>query len=248
MEHWDVLPGVDPWKLFVQSLWFVALSVCLSCFTKKRLCLCQVEEDDHTNMLQGKVCLQLLGLFFVALMTNRARLRHGTTFGPDSLFDEYIHPFFRTVEADHRHACLTFLVRNWCCSHKAGDWCFPRQENVRQKKKETRERGRRNIPFRAERKSQRFLNQQAFVHFLSSAPFLSMLRRRRAPSWALPSLVFVSALAQPALGDTSTFLAVKIRLENGTFGSLFWVEFLPTTVGKDAKKIGCFPRPSSRWS
>ena len=59
---------------------------------------CQVEEDDQTNILQGKLRLQLLGLFnFVAMMTNRARLRHGTPFGADALFGEDIHPFFRTA-------------------------------------------------------------------------------------------------------------------------------------------------------
>ena len=56
---------------------------------------CQVGEDDQTTILQGKLRLQLLGLFnFVAMMTNRARLRHGTPFGADALFGEDIHPFF----------------------------------------------------------------------------------------------------------------------------------------------------------
>ena len=94
---------------------------------------CQVEEDDQTNILQAKLSLQLLGLFnFIAMMTNRARLRHGTPFGADALFGEDIHPFFRTVQADQSHACPTVLVRNWCCSRKVGEWCFPRQVNVRQ--------------------------------------------------------------------------------------------------------------------
>ena len=79
------------------------------------------------------------------MMTNRARLRHGTPFGADALLGEDMHSFFRTVQADQGHACPTLLVR--CCSRKAGDWCFPRQENVRQKKKETRKRGRKNISF-----------------------------------------------------------------------------------------------------
>ena len=124
---------------------------------------------------------------FVAMMTNRARLRHSKPFGADALFGEDIHPFFRTVQADQGHACPTLLVR--CCSRKAGDWCFPRQENVRQKKKRKQEK-EEGKTFRSERtvnfgpKSQQFLNQKVFV--LSSAPFLSMLRRRRAPSWALP--------------------------------------------------------------
>ena len=67
--------------------------------------------------------------------------------------------------------------------------CYGGQVNVRpKKKKETRKRGRKNISFRADckfrgPKSQRFLNQKVFV--LSSAPFLTMLRRRRAPSWDL---------------------------------------------------------------
>ena len=101
---------------------------------------CQVEEDDQTNILQGKLRLQLLGLFnFVAMVTNRACLLHGTPFGADGLFGEGIHPFLRTVQADRGHPCPLLLVRNWCCSRKAGDWCFPRQVNVRQKK-ETRKR------------------------------------------------------------------------------------------------------------
>ena len=68
---------------------------------------CQVEarEDDQTNILQGKHRLRLLVLFnFVAMMTNRARLRHGTPFGADALVGEDIHPFFRTVQADQGHA------------------------------------------------------------------------------------------------------------------------------------------------
>ena len=50
---------------------------------------------------------------FVAMMTSRARLRHGTPFGADALFSEDIHPFFRTVQPDQGHACPTLLVR--CC-------------------------------------------------------------------------------------------------------------------------------------
>ena len=66
----------------------------------------------------------------------------------------------------------------------------PTGKRATKKKKETRKRGRRkNISFRADSKfrgpkSQRFLNPKVFV--LSSAPFLTMLRRRRAPSWDLP--------------------------------------------------------------
>ena len=135
-------------------------------------------------------------------------------------------PFFRTVQADQDHTCPTLLVRNWCCSRKAGDWCFPQQVNmvnVRQKKKETRKRGRKNISFREyckfrAPKSQRFLNQKVFV--LSSALFLTMLRRRRAPSWDLPCQGLCLYLDTLSLrrARTSTFLAVKNRLENGTQG------------------------------
>ena len=58
-------------------------------FYKEETSPCQVEEDDQTNILQGK--LRLLGLLnFVAMMTNRARLRHGTPFGADALFCEDI--------------------------------------------------------------------------------------------------------------------------------------------------------------
>ena len=151
----------------------------------------------------------------------------------------------------------------WCCSRKAGDWCFPRQETMQQKKKETRKRGRKTISFRADckfrgRKSQRFLNQKSSlfvlrkkgsktkermkeedienlkaiaggqpekkssskrsqkVFVLSSAPFSSMLRRRRAPSWDLSCVCTLTNSA--CEGDTSTFLAVKNRLEKGTLG------------------------------
>ena len=137
-------------------------------------------------------------------------------------------PFFRTVQADQDHAsaCPTLLVRNWCCSRKAEDWCFPQQVNVRQKKKEKRKRGRKNISFRADckfrgPKSQRFLNQKVFV--LSSAPFLTMLRRRPAPSWDLPCVCTLtsSSCAGRAPGrfwlsktDLKTALLAKIRVGN----------------------------------
>ena len=78
---------------------------------------------------------------------------------------------------------------------------FPdRKTCAKKKKKETRKRGRKNISFRADckfrgPKSQRFLNQKVFVHFLSSAPFLSILRRRRAPSRALPCVCTLTSSA-----------------------------------------------------
>ena len=73
-----------------------------------------------------------------------------------------------------------------------------RATKKKKKKKETRKRGRKNISFRADckfrgPKSQRFLNQKVFV--LSSAPFLTMLRRRRAPSWDLPCVCTLTTSA-----------------------------------------------------
>ena len=161
---------------------------------------------------------------FVAMMTNRARLRQGTPFRADALFGEDIHPFFRTVQAEQGHACPTLLVRNWCCSRKAGDWCFPPQENVRKKKKKTRKRGRKNISFSADckfrAKESRFPNQKVFVHSLSSAPFLRSVEASSSPKlvFALCLYIHVPWQAQPVPGDTSTILAVKNRLENGTLG------------------------------
>ena len=85
---------------------------------------------------------------------------------------------------------------------------FPRQEYVRPKKKKKETRKEEGKTFRSERtvnfgpKSQRFLNQKVFVHFLSSAPFLSMLRRRRAPAkqpQAGLCLVFVCILDKLSL-------------------------------------------------
>ena len=148
MEHWDLLPGVDP-KNYCTIVVVCSLVGTFVMFYEEETSPCQVEEDDQTNILQGKLRLQFPGLFnFVAMMTNRARLRHGTPFGADALSGEDIHPFFRTGQADQGHACPTPLVRNWCC--KARDWCFPRQENVRhtQKKKQEKEEGK---TFRSER-------------------------------------------------------------------------------------------------
>ena len=112
-----------------------------------------------------------------------------------------LYPFFRKVQADQGHACPTLLVRNWCCSRKARLVFSPtgkRATKKKKKKKETRKRGRENISFRADckfrgPKSQRFLNQKVFV--LSSAPFLSMLRRRRAPGRDLPCVCTLTSSA-----------------------------------------------------
>ena len=110
-------------------------------FYKEETSPCQVDEDDYTNVLKGKPRLQLLGLFnFVAMMTNRARLRHGTPFGADALFGEDTHPFFRTVQADQGHACPTLLVRNWCCSRKARLVFSPTGKRATKKKKRKREK------------------------------------------------------------------------------------------------------------
>ena len=184
---------------------------------------CRVEEDDQTNILQGKLGWQLLGLFnFVAMMTNRARLRHGAPFGAEALFGEDIHPFFRTLQADQGHACSTLLVRNWCCSRKAGDWCFPRQQNVRQKKR--KKRGRKSISFRADckfrgRKSQRLLKQKVFV--LSPAPLFEHVQPTTSPKLGFALCLYLDK--HILRRDTSTFLAVKKRLENGTPGSIIRV-------------------------
>ena len=51
----------------------------------KRLRLARLRKTTRPTILQGK--LRLLGLLnFVAMMTNRARLRHGTPFGAGALF------------------------------------------------------------------------------------------------------------------------------------------------------------------
>ena len=134
------------------------------------------------------------------MMTNRARLWHGTPFGADALFGEDYTSLLSSSASRSGPRLPALLVRKWCCSCMAGEWCFPRQENVRQKKyrKLEKEEGK---AFRSERtvnfgpKGQRFLNQKVFVHFLSSAPFLSMLRHRRAPSWFLPCVCTLTSSA-----------------------------------------------------
>ena len=87
------------------------------------------------------------------MKTNRARLQHSTPFGADAMFGEDMHPFFRTVKADQGHACPTLVVRNWCCSRKAGYWCFPPTGKVQKKgnKKKRKEKNfvRADCEFRA---------------------------------------------------------------------------------------------------
>ena len=167
-------------------------------FYKEETSPCQVEEDDQTNILQGK--LRLLGLLnFVAMMTNRARLRHGTPFGADALFCEDIQSLLSNSASRSGPRLPDAPCAELVLLPQGGDWCFPQQVNVRQKKKkETRKRGRKNISFRADckfrgPKSQRFLNQKVFV--LSSAPFLTMLRRRRARSWDFPCVCTLTSSA-----------------------------------------------------
>ena len=121
---------------------------------------------------------------FVAMMTNRARLRHGTPFGADALFGEDMHPFFQRVQAVPDHACPKPHCAELVLLPQGRSLVFSPQENVRQKKRkqEIEERkafcSEQTVNF--EPKSKRYLNQKVFIHCLSSASFLSMLRRREA--------------------------------------------------------------------
>ena len=182
-------------------------------------------------------------------MTNRARLRHGTPFGADALFGEDIHPFFKTVQADHGNACPTFLVR--CCSRKVGDWCFPRQEKVRQliKRKQEKEEGK---TFRSERtvnsgpKSQQFLKKS-----LRPFPFVCAFFEHVEASTS-PKLGFALCLYPDKVSlrraTPRRFWQSKTDLKMALWAKYLEWEVLPTIVRKDAKQNGGFTRSSSRMS
>ena len=118
MEHWDLLPGVDP-KIICTIIVVCSLVGTFVMFYEEETSPARLRKTTRpTSCKESFVC----NCWFVAMMTNRARHQHGTPFGADALFGEDIHPFFRTVQADQGHACPTLLVL--CCFHKAGDWCF----------------------------------------------------------------------------------------------------------------------------
>ena len=164
--------------------------------------------DQH---LARKASSVIVG--FVAMMTNRARLRHGTPFGADALFGEDIHPFFRTVQADQGHACPTLARRSLCgvapARQETGVFLTgKRAAKKKKKKKETRKRkrGRKNISFRADckfrAKESMISEPKSLRPFPFLCAFLSMLRRRRAPSWAFPCVCTLTSLACAACRAT----------------------------------------------
>ena len=187
------------------SLWFVAI-VRLSYFTKKRLRLCQVEEDDQTNVLQGKLRLQLLGLLPWWQTEHAFGMAH---------LSELMHCFARMyipVLSNSASRSGPRLPDAPCAVLlPQGRRLVFSPTGIRATKKRKKQEKEEGKTFRSERtvnfrpKSQRFLNQKVFVYFLSSAPFLSRLRRWRAkrPQAGL-CLVFVPWQAQPAPGDTAT--------------------------------------------
>ena len=189
-------------------------------FYKEETSPCQVEEDDQTNILQGK--LRLLGLVnFVAMMTNRARLRHGTPFGADALFCEDIQSLLsnsasrsgpRLPDAPCAELVLLPQGRRLVFSPTG------KRATKKRKRKQEKEEGK---TFRSER-TVNFGGQRANDFWTKKSSFF--LLRLFWPCWGVdePKLEFALCLYLDNLSlrrtRTSTFLAVKNRLENGTLG------------------------------
>ena len=206
MEHWDLLPGVDP-KIYLYNR--CGLQPCrYVCFTKKSLRLCQVEEDDQTNILQGKLRLQLLGLL-PWWQTEHA-------FGVAQLFElthclARIHPFFQTVQADQPGPRLPDAP---CAEQvllpQGRRLVFSRTgKRATKKKKKREEEIEEGKTFRSERtvnfgpKSQRFLNQS-----LRPFPFLCAF--------------FEQASTSPKLGFALCLYLDKLSLHRAT-PQRFWL-------------------------
>ena len=50
-----------------------------------------------------------------------------------------------TASRDQGHACPTLLVRNWCCSRNAWDWCFPDRKTCDKKKGNKKKRNEKRF-------------------------------------------------------------------------------------------------------
>ena len=171
-------------------------------FYKEETSPCQVEEDDQTNILQGK--LRLLGLLnFVAMMTNRARLRHGTPFGADALFCEDIQSLLsnsasrsgpRLPDAPCAELVLLPQGRRLAFSPTG-------KHGKRATKKGNKKKRKENISFREDCK---FRGQRANDFWTKKSS--SFLLRLFWPCWGVDEpqagicLVFVPWQAQPAPG------------------------------------------------
>ena len=110
---------------------------------------CQVEEDDQTNILQGRLRLQLPGLFnFVAMMTNS--LRHA--FGMAHL-SELTHCLARiyTPSFEQGKQIRATLARRPLCGTgvaRQETGVFPDRKTCdTHTKKRNKKRGRKNIKF-----------------------------------------------------------------------------------------------------
>ena len=200
-------------------------------FYEEILRLCQVEEDDQTNILQVKLRLQLLGLLpwwqteHAFGMAHLSELTH-------CLARIYIPSFeqCKQIRATlaRRSSCGTGVAP---ARQETG--VFPDWKMCDKKRKQEKEEGK---TFRSERIVNFGPKSQRFYHFWTKKSLsISFPLRLFWACWGADEpqaelcLVFVPWQAQPAPSDTSTFLAVKNRVESGTLGSLFQVEILPNS-------------------
>ena len=148
-------------------------------------------------MLQGKLHLQLLGLLPWWQTEHAFSTAHLSEL-PHCLVRIYIPSFEQCKQI---RATLARRSSSLCGTGVA----LARQEtgllpdrktcekNIKEKEEGKTSRSERMVNFGPT--SQRFLNQKVFVHFLSSAPLLSMLRHRRATSWTLPCVCTLTSSA-----------------------------------------------------
>ena len=170
---------------------------------------CQVEEDDQTNILQGK--LRLLGLFNFVAMMRSWQTEHA--FGMAHL-SELTHclariyiPSFEQCKQIRATLARRSLCRTGVAPARQETGVFPDRQTC-DKKKGNKKKRKESISFRADckfrgPKSQQFLNSNQKVFVLSSVPL-------------------VEASTSPKLGFALCLYLDKLSLRRATLRR-FWL-------------------------
>ena len=193
-------------------------------FYKEETSPCQVEEDDQTNILQGKLRLLSLLNFVAMIVTNRARLRHGTPFGVDALFCEDIQSLLSN-SASRSGPCLPDTpCAELVLLPQGRRLVFSPTGKRATKKKKGKQEKEEGKTFRSER-TVNFGGQRANDFWTKKSS--SFLLRLFWPCWGVDEpqagicLVFVPWQAQPAPGahlDVFGCQKQTWKPENGTLG------------------------------
>ena len=147
MEHWDLLPGVDP-KNYLYNRGFWPCRYVCHVLQRRDFAFARLRKPTRPKSCKESfvcwVCSTLLPWWQTEHTFGMAHLSEMT----HCLARIYI-PSFKQC----RQIRATLARRSLCGTGVAParqDWCFPRQENVRQKKKRKREKEERKT-FRSER-------------------------------------------------------------------------------------------------